>query len=69
VDLDRPVLHCLAGLPRVGCPGIVKRLKLVTLEEAAALKAEGWWIVGPDPDDAHALAMWERLHRPEDSST
>jgi hypothetical protein len=57
---ERPMVRCLAAFPLAG--GHVTTPRLVPLDFAAALKARGWWIVGPDPLDMHALAQWQRVH-------
>lgn len=58
METGRPVVQCFASYPLN--PFLWSEPDLVTLEEAARLRAEGWIIVGPDPGDMIALALWEK---------
>jgi hypothetical protein len=40
--------------------GLAFDTELVLLEEAAARVSQGWWMVGPDPDDEIAFNIWLR---------
>jgi hypothetical protein len=64
---DRPQVRCLIAAP-LGVDHVTGQMRLTTihlvsLETAAYFKDLGYWIVGPDPEDCHTLALWERAHR------
>lgn len=40
--------------------GLPFDVELVMLEEAAARLTQGWVVIGPDPDDEMAFALWLR---------
>lgn len=56
---ERPVVRCLAAVT-YGEGHIFGDVFHVSLETADRLRQSGYAIVGPDPDDMHALAQWER---------
>lgn len=56
---ERPVLRCLVAklLPN----GRMGKTRIVSLGAAfLAMRAGGFAVVGPDPQDEAALAKWER---------
>lgn len=59
--VERPIVHCLVALP--AGDGRVRRILRVSLEEAEQRKADGWYVVGPDPQDMIDLAQWEKAQR------
>jgi len=58
---ERPVVRCLVARPR--SRGNVSDVELVSLEDAYRRQREGWYVVGPDPQDMIDLAQWEKAQR------
>jgi hypothetical protein len=65
VASERPKLHCLIAFPSNGCHPT--QVQLVELEEAHRAMLEGWWVVGPDPQDEAFFALWLDAQFPEDT--
>lgn len=58
---DRPVIRCFIAKPK-GAYGDIERSKMTDLAEGLTAMEAGWYVVGPDPEDVEALAIWEREH-------
>lgn len=61
MEQDRPELRCFVAFPIAG--DVFSDPALVSLETAADLRAKGYLVVGPDPQDEIDLATWERAQR------
>lgn len=59
--MQKPRVRCLIAKPR-GTEGDVFMSDIVDLAEAHELMQEGYYVIGPDPQDMEALAQWEREH-------
>lgn len=57
----RPVVKCLVAYP--GVDGIVPtQVQIVDLAEAEDAFRNGWWVIGPDPEDEDNLYNWLRAY-------
>ena len=56
--MEKPVLRMLVSYALIA--DVFTAPALVSLELAAQFQAEGWMVVGPDPQDEIDLAAWER---------
>lgn len=54
-------MRCLVARPR--SRGNVSDVELVSLEDAYRRQREGWYVIGPDPQDMIDLAQWEKAQR------
>ena len=54
--MGRPTLRCLIAFPSNGCHPT--QIQVVELEEAHRAMLEGWWVVGPDPQDELLFTLW-----------
>lgn len=60
---DRPLVRCI--IARRLSNGGIGRSRIVPLTTALlALKSGAFYVVGPDPHDMAALALWQRNHEP-----